>query len=95
MTKATVAAIKRPEEPPGQEKDIFKRPGPKKIIISCSIKGVPLTIQTIVRTTLRRGPKRLIDPKAITSPKGSENISVKAKSSKLSKKLSDSRLTIT
>ena len=63
--------------------------------MSCNISGVPRMIHTNVRTNQRRGRKRLMDPKAITNPKGSENISVNAKSLQFRKKLSVNRLTIT
>ena len=69
MEKATTVAVIRPASP--SQMLLPKIPGMYMKPMSWSIRGVPRTIQTKVLHSQRRGVSRLMEPKAITSPKGS------------------------
>ena len=77
MEKATTVAVIRPASP--SQMLLPKIPGMYMKPMSWSIRGVPRTIQTKVLHSQRRGVSRLMEPKAITSPKGRANSSVKNK----------------
>lgn len=94
MTKATVAAVNRAEAPEPQGDPILSNPGAKKMIITCSISGVPRMIHTMVLVSQAIGLKLLIEPKAMISPRGNENKRVMKNSWTFSPKLSISLKTI-
>ena len=91
MTKATTAAVSRPELPAGHGLPQPRSPGAIKMMMSWSIRGVPRMIQTKVLMSQASGWNRLMEPKEISSPRGRANSRVRPKSWQLIQKPSNRR----
>ena len=88
MIKATVAAVKRAAEPEPHKGPQLSRPGAKKMIMTCSIRGVPRIIQTKVLEMREMILILLMEQKAMRRPRGRENSSVSPNNWMFSQKLS-------